>query len=197
MEIRYLIVIFTMSCPAGAQSLGTFAATGHMTTSRTGHTATLLTDGKVMIAGGYQSQGSSLVGLKSAEIYDPSSASFTHTGDMSAARIRNTATLLPDGRVLIAGSGSAEVYDPGTGTFSPAGKMNSGGATAILLNNGKVLLAGGGITVRQRIHPMFEFGGNLRPRDKYVSGYRQYDKRPVHSEVYAPGRRQGAHRPWR
>jgi hypothetical protein len=101
-----------------------------MSTARAGHTATLLTSGKVVVAGGYQYQGSIAVELKSAEIYDPSLGVFTPAGDMSVPRSRHTATLLPDGRVLIAGGGSADVYDPATGTFTPAGEMNTGGTTA-------------------------------------------------------------------
>ena len=143
--MRYSTIILSLSLcvTAVAQSPGTFALTGSMSTARAGHTATLLTNGKVLVAGGYQYQGSMAVELKSAEIYDPSVGVFTPAGDMSVPRSRHTATLLPDGRVLIAGGGSADVYDPATGTFTPAGKMNTGGTTAALLNSGKVLLAGG------------------------------------------------------
>jgi galactose oxidase-like protein len=140
---------------ATAQSPGMFTATGNMTTSRALHTATLLTNGKVLIAGGVESSN----GLtSSAELYDPANGSFAATGNMTTPRSLHTATLLPDGRVLIAGGStgkvengvgqlhaSAELYDPDTGTFAATGDMSVArySHTATLLNDGKVLIAGG------------------------------------------------------
>src|SRR5215470_424246 len=83
-----------------AQSPNTFTSTGDMSSPRHGHTATLLTNGKVLIAGG---AGDSSLPVASAELYDPSSGTFTATGSMATSRIDHTATLLPNGRVLIAG----------------------------------------------------------------------------------------------
>ncbi len=118
------------------------------------HTATLLHNGKVLLAGG---DGLAGYPLSSADLYDdndpcPSSYS-SATGSMTTPREEHTATLLPNGAVLIAGglndnwdtSSSAELYDPATETFITTGPMTTPreGHTATLLPNGKVLIAGG------------------------------------------------------
>jgi Bacterial Ig-like domain (group 2)/Galactose oxidase, central domain len=132
-------------------SLG-FIATGSLSTARYYHTATLLNNGSVLIAGGVGSSGI----LASAELYNRATGTFTRTGNLNAAREYHTATLLNNGKVLIAGgynvSGhlghyivTAELYDPATGTFTPSGNLHTGRTfhSATLLNNGMVLIAGG------------------------------------------------------
>ena len=134
---------------------GTFSPTGPMASARESHTETLLTDGRVLIAGGVKG-GLWTDLLSSADLYDPSIGTFSPTGSMTTARSKDaeempTATLLSDGRVLIAGGksdrglASAELYDPRTGTFSPTGSMTvaRAGHTATLLSDGRVLIAGG------------------------------------------------------
>jgi hypothetical protein len=103
---------------------GTFSAIGNMTSTRFFHTSTLLNSGKVLIAGGAQTQptpSSSPRFLNTAEIFDPSTNSFTLTEQMIAAPVRHAATLLENGRVLLAdGPSLSQYYDPSTGQFIPA-----------------------------------------------------------------------------
>jgi hypothetical protein len=99
---------------------GTFSATGNLLApSLQFDTATLLPNGTVLVAGG-DDLSPDLVGggpgtLASAEIYNPATGSFTATGSMTTPREADTATLLPNGKVLLVGgdeSGTAELYQP-------------------------------------------------------------------------------------
>jgi lipopolysaccharide export system protein LptA len=137
----------------------TFTATGNMTTARESHTATLLKDGKVLIAGGHKDRRAAITIYASAEIYNPASGTFSTTGNLTVRRHKHVATLLADGRVLIVGGSderdgrdgsayrNAEIFDSTNGTFTAAGNANDPRyklqGTAILLRNGKVLIAGG------------------------------------------------------
>jgi hypothetical protein len=126
----------------------TFTETGSMLFSHgQGSTATRLADGKVVVVGGTTSQ-------QSAEIYDPATGVFTPTGSLNVVHSYHTATLLPDGRVLIAGGQDnvgpethavGELYDPTTGTFSQADSLNTDRSShnAVLLPTGRVLITGG------------------------------------------------------
>jgi hypothetical protein len=132
------------SAPAVAQS---WSQTGNLNLGRFGHTATLLPNGKVLVAGG---DGTG----NSAELYDPFTGIWIQTGNLNMGRDSHTATLLPNGKVLIAGGynyfdnsvpNTAELYDPFTGTWSTTGHLNTGrnSHTATLLPDGKVLISGG------------------------------------------------------
>ena len=119
-----------------------------MSVARRGHTATRLSDGRVLIAGGENSSGA----LNESEIYDPATATFSAAANMGAARVDHSATLLPDGRVLIAGgrSGGAslattEIFDPATGVFTNGPSMSAAraGHSATLFADGRLFIAGG------------------------------------------------------
>ena len=137
-----------------ARAAAAFIQTGSMTVARTAHTATLLLDGRVLIAGG---------GVASAELYDPTSQTFTATGSMTLAQDTRSATLLANsklpnyGKVLMAGGGDliAELYDPTAGTFTATGSMIAPhlGQTATLLQNGEVLIAGGETAKAELFNP--------------------------------------------
>ncbi|MGH7348072.1 MAG: Kelch repeat-containing protein, partial [Candidatus Rokuibacteriota bacterium] len=115
------------------------------------HTATLLSTGRVLVAGGGFGQDLP----PNPELYDPGTGQWTRTGAMVSELSFHTATLLPSGRVLVAGgitneglSSSAELYDPGSGLWTPTGAMRTARLfhTATLLPSGQVLIAGGSTT---------------------------------------------------
>jgi hypothetical protein len=131
----------------------TFSTTGPMGTARAYFAATLLcnlssppcSDGRVLLTGGLDASGNI---LQSAELYDPTTGTFSPTATpMQFVHSSHTATLLNTGKVLVAGWGNAfaELFDPATKTFTQTGSMVTArvGHTATLLKNGKVLVIGG------------------------------------------------------
>ncbi|MGH3145157.1 MAG: Kelch repeat-containing protein [Rubrobacter sp.] len=127
---------------------GTFEKTGSLTVRRHKHDATLLRNGRVLITGGSDERDSEGA-YTSAELYDPTTGSFSATGNMKAARYKHEgpSVVLTSGRILVAGGASgAETYDPATRAFSSAaGSMGTRRlfSTATLLRSGRVLIAGG------------------------------------------------------
>ncbi|HLG96819.1 MAG TPA: kelch repeat-containing protein [Bryobacteraceae bacterium] len=138
---------------AGAElydpSKGIFVKAGPISVNTSDHRATLLQDGRVLITGGYAGAPPSQP-LTRSEVYDPATGIFSPVGPMQVGRNAHTSTLLPDGRVLIAGGygdplGSAELFNPTTGVFTQTGSMSTprAGASATLISNGEVLVVGG------------------------------------------------------
>jgi hypothetical protein len=167
-----------------AQSHGKFIPASNMNFGRAGHTATLLSVGKVLIVGGHGINNRDFGAT--AELYDPISRKFELTGTVNWPRESHTATLLPDGKVLIAGGrqGSpivnAEIYDPSTGNFVRTSQMAfaRSGHTGTLLRNAKVLIAGGRSGSIRTVRP----GNRLFRRE------REYDAR-LRSQRQPPSRR--------
>ncbi|MBT3994437.1 MAG: hypothetical protein HOJ22_06280 [Chloroflexi bacterium] len=121
---------------------------GSMVASQRDHAATLMNNGKVMVIGIYATHLGPY--SKLVEVYDPATGTFSATGNISKSHgSYPTATVMADGRVLVVGGAlalsTAEIYDPATGTFSTTGSLSVGRCahTAMLLNDGRVLIAGG------------------------------------------------------
>lgn len=146
--------IFYCTYVAGAElydpASNSWSAVGTLANPRTGHVATLLASGKVLLTGGRNNSGI----LTSAELYDPISNTWSAAASLNAARSSHTATLLPSGKVYVAGGSgstgslaSAELYDPVSNSWSAAANLTTARTdhTATLLPSGKVMLAAGDV----------------------------------------------------
>lgn len=131
---------------------GSSTPTGPPVTSRPHATATLLSDGRVLVVGGYGGWAYPSTALATAELWDAERDTFREAGSLAEPRVRHTATRLQDGRVLVIGGigpdgqlASAEVWDPAMENFSSAGSLATtrSGHTATLLADGRVLVLGG------------------------------------------------------
>jgi hypothetical protein len=139
-----------ISCTGSAElynpATGQWTATGSMTTPRFEHTAMLLPNGLVLVAGGLNSSGTALA---SAELYDPSSGTWKATGSMNNARAGAQATLLQNGQVLLAGgagfANTAELYANGHWTLTSSMVFSHPSTRASLLPNGDALVFGGNL----------------------------------------------------
>ncbi len=129
---------------------GKWTLTGSMSFPHAGYGVVLLQNGEVLVAGGYDPTicCGGAAPLASAELYNPSTGTWTATGSMTTAREAVSLTLLPNGEVLAAGDenasgylNSAELYNPATGTWTPTGNMTTAAAgSAVVLQNGDVFV---------------------------------------------------------
>jgi large repetitive protein len=173
-RLSVAFVVLVLSAGPGGTSAadeapptGSFSPAGSLTEARWGHTATVLSDGRVLVVGGAgrafprggvarrpEATPPPMEVRTSAEIWDPTTGTFQATGSLAGPRAGHDALLLPDGRVLVIGGwagdswlpvASAEVWDPTTGTFTSAGSLATGrsGHTVTLLPDGRVLVVGG------------------------------------------------------
>lgn len=153
-SVAWIIYIAALALAASTLSFaasGAWAPTGAMRSARDGHTATILANGKILVAGGTNNG----VALTSAELYNPMAGTWASTGSMHVARTLARAVLLSNGSVLVVGGcvndclsatiKSAELYNPIAGTFTATGSMVQARAEfgVTLLANGQVLVAGG------------------------------------------------------
>lgn len=149
--MKGLLLLLSATLALGAPPVGGVAPVVQMTEPRACHTASLLRDGKVLIAGGFVDEQRY---LDSAELYDPANRTFTQLeARMVSARTCPATATLRDGRILFAGGAggqgiwlrTAELYDPEKRSFSATGSMTSrrDGAPAVALRNGRVLVPGG------------------------------------------------------
>lgn len=131
---------------------GEWSSVGEMLSPRFEATATLLDDGRVLLAGGVGAEDGEVGPVPSAELYDPATESFSRTGTMNDERSNHAATALADGRVLVSGGdggdtsiAAAEIYNPSRGAWTRVDGLSEGrrGHTATLLEEGHVLVAGG------------------------------------------------------
>ena len=154
-QLTNLITIVTLllsTIKLRAESQSGWTPTGSMSIGRFSFTATVLQNGKVLVAGGATDTESATA---TAELYDPATGTFSAAGSMHDARAGFSATLLRNGKVLVEGGSSnsvlalasAELYDPATGTWTVTGSMSEGRQqhSAVLLRNGSVLVSGGNI----------------------------------------------------
>ncbi|CAF3978483.1 unnamed protein product [Adineta steineri] len=130
---------------------GTWTTTGSMNNARFGHVASVLSNGKVLVIGGSRVGNNEMISLNSAELYNPSTETWTTTGNMHFTRVGHTSSILKNGKVLVTGGmgqivlNTTELYDPSTRRWKTTGSLNNARYShkASVLKNGKVLVTGG------------------------------------------------------
>src|SRR5437764_1806664 len=143
----YFLGVISLSCAVDAHAGWSLVGGPQMSKARYRHTATLLRDGRLLVAGGATAGTSDQI-TAAAEILDPDVGRWTDAGTMITARYQHTAVLLPDGRVFVAGGrdrSSTEIFDPNALSWSPGPMMSQPRAnhTSTLLRDGRVLICGG------------------------------------------------------
>ena len=175
-------VFLTSTVYAGVfdPTTGPFSPLFRMDPTRIGHTATLLKDGRVLIAGG-QNVGRDAVLLGRNLIYDPSTEALSEAGNLQFDRVNHKAVLLEDGRILIIGGAAgrgpfvqtAEIYDPQTNAFSPAGVSTIDPSAALLLPSGEVFLIrsynGDIVLYDPATHTFSNTGFSISPRRSFAT----------------------------
>jgi N-acetylneuraminic acid mutarotase len=161
----------------------TWATTGNLLTARRLHSVTLLDDGKVLVVGGTGVTSTQFPppGLAAAEVYDPVAGTWATTGNLHTGRWGHSATLLPDGSVLVAGGSAvrssqsltalrtAERWDPESGDWTEVDPMTDArsGHTAVLLPGGKVLVAGGSVPTGRNTDAALAYCELFDPEDTW------------------------------
>src|SRR2546428_551361 len=154
--------------PALADLQGSFGSTGAMAAARSSHVAVRLDDGRVLVAGGINA----MTRLATAELFDPGTGAWSSVANMNFPRLGHAAVLLGNGSVLVIGGarfnncvepavgGSAEIFDPVAGTWTLTGPLNvpRNSPAAVVLQDGRVLVAGGGGPCRPMWAPAEVFG---------------------------------------
>jgi hypothetical protein len=197
----------TAPTPLVTPRAAAWIATESMVEARSNHTATLLSDGRVLVAGGFN--GGTL--LATAELFDPSTGSWTPTGKMTYRHSGHTATLLADGRVLVAGGSPtirqhAELYDPRSGTWSATADLSPHGSSfsprsATILADGSVLVTGDARPelydprtetwrdTGQMVEPRFDFAATMLADGRLLvagGGCCTQDRSLASAELYDP-----------
>ena len=149
LALAFAVLMLNLSVVRRAKG-ASFLTNSPLITARAFHTTTLLPNGKMLVAGGYNDNSGAISG---AETYDPSTGVWMTTGALNTARYHHTATLLPNGKVLVTGGtgsngilSTSELYDPVAGVWMITGALNTGRDlhTATLLYNGQFWLRGRG-----------------------------------------------------
>ncbi len=185
-DLNPIGAIITANAEIYKAATGTIQAAGSMSIARSGHTATLLPNGKILVTGGAiqdplpTNAGYSTL-TATAELYDPTSGTSTAIGNMNVPLAGHQAILLQNGKVLILGPASAQIYDPSANAFSPVdgSSLLNSGSIATLLLDGRVLITCGAV-------PDPPFYGDLAADTVYIYDPTSGQITPAGSKMNVP-----------